>query len=401
MMTTRQLFQLHLGLPSVESDPIEIIGSKGIYLIDSEGNELIDLVSGVSVSNVGHLHPKVVKAITQQLESYMHVMVYGKFIQSPQVMLAAKLAENLPNSLDSVYFVNSGSEAIEGALKLAKRVTGRTEMIGFKNAYHGGTSGALSLLGNETLKNAFRPLLPDTRMLHFNDFDELMQITERTACVLIEPIQAEAGIILPKEGYLEALRRRCDDTGTLLIFDEIQMGMGRTGKLFAFEHYHIVPDILCLAKALGGGMPIGAFISSKEKMSTFTFNPALGHITTFGGHPVCCAAALAALDVLFDEKLIESADQKGKIYVNALMHHKAVKTIRQTGLMLGVEISDSLNINNLMKVFKINHLIVDQFLFNENAFRIAPPLTITWDEIDLTIKIILQSLEDALAKNEA
>jgi acetylornithine/succinyldiaminopimelate/putrescine aminotransferase len=397
MLTTRQLFQLHLGLPSIEIDPIEIIRSKGIYLIDSEGNELIDLVSGVSVSNVGHLHPKVVQAISAQLESYMHVMVYGKFVQSPQVMLAAKLAENLPQSLDSVYFVNSGSEAIEGALKLSKRITGRTELIGFKDAYHGGTAGALSMLGNETLKNAFRPLLPDTRMLHFNDFDELNQITDRTACVLIEPVQAEAGIILPKKAYLDAIRARCNETGALLIFDEIQMGMGRTGKLFAFEHYDIVPDILCLAKAMGGGMPIGAFISSKKNMSTLTFNPELGHITTFGGHPVCCAAALAAFDVLFDEELIVHAASKGLRYVNALKSHRAVSEIRQIGLMLGVEVTQRMNINILMKIFKKNHLVVDQFLFNENAFRIAPPLTITMEEIDLSLLKIIQSLDEALA----
>ncbi|NOU46657.1 MAG: aspartate aminotransferase family protein [Bacteroidales bacterium] len=397
MLTTRQLFQLHLGLPSIEIDPIEIVGSKGIYLIDSEGNKLIDLVSGVSVSNVGHLHPRVVHAINTQLESYMHIMVYGKFVQSPQVMLAAKLAENLPQSLDSVYFVNSGSEAIEGALKLAKRITGRTELIGFKDAYHGGTAGALSLLGNETLKNAFRPLLPDTRMLRFNNFDDLNQITDQTACVLVEPVQAEAGIILPKKAYLEAIRERCNETGALLIFDEIQMGMGRTGRLFAFENYNIVPDILCLAKALGGGMPIGAFISSKKNMSTLTFNPELGHITTFGGHPVCCAAALAAFDVLFEEKLIVDAASKGMRYVNALKSHRAISEIRQIGLMLGVEVTQRVNINLLMKIFKKNHLVVDQFLFNENAFRIAPPLTITMDEIDLSLVKIIQSLDEALA----
>jgi acetylornithine/succinyldiaminopimelate/putrescine aminotransferase len=397
MLTTRQLFQLHLGLPSYDSDPIEIVGSNGIYLFDSEGNTIVDLVSGVSVSNIGHLHPKVVQAITHQLESYMHVMVYGTFVQSPQVMLATKLAKKLPLSLDSVYFVNSGSEAIEGALKLAKRITGRTEMVSFKNAYHGGTAGALSLLGNETLKNAFRPLLPDTRMLDFNDYEAVNQITERTACVLVEPIQAEAGIVLPEIRFLDALRNRCSETGSLLIFDEIQMGMGRTGKLFAFENYGIIPDILCLAKALGGGMPLGAFISSKENMSTLTYNPELGHITTFGGHPVCCAAALAALEVLFDENLIENADDKGKRYVNGLMGHKGVKAIRQIGLMLGVEVSDKMNIRVLMNIFKKNHLVVDQFLFNEKTFRIAPPLTITNEEIDMTLITIIKSLNEAIA----
>ncbi|MDO8898624.1 MAG: aspartate aminotransferase family protein, partial [Bacteroidales bacterium] len=243
MLTNRQLFQLHMGLPSMVNDPIEIVQAKGIYLIDSEGNKHIDLVSGVAVSNVGHLHPRVVDAIKKQLDDYMHVMVYGKFVHSPQVKLAAKLAENLPKSLNAVYFVNSGSEAIEGALKLAKRLTNRAELVHFRNAYHGGTAGALSLLGNETMKNAFRPLVPSTRMLDFNDFSQISQITSKTAAVIIEPIQAEAGIILPKQGYLQALRERCNQMGCILIFDEIQMGFGRTGKLFAFENFGVIPDI--------------------------------------------------------------------------------------------------------------------------------------------------------------
>jgi acetylornithine/succinyldiaminopimelate/putrescine aminotransferase len=396
MLTNRQLFQQHLGLPSVVDDPIEIISSEGIYLIDSEGNKLIDLVSGVSVSNVGHLHPKVVTAIHKQLELYMHTMVYGKFIQSPQVKLAEALTNLLPSSLDSVYLVNSGSEAIEGALKLAKRITSRTEMISFVNAYHGGTAGALSLLGNETLKNAFRPLLPDTRMLRFNENIDLEQITEMTACVLIEPIQAEAGIILPENGFLKNLRNRCDETGAILIFDEIQVGMGRTGKMFAFEHFDVVPDILCLAKALGGGLPIGAFISSRENMSKLTFNPELGHITTFGGHPVCCAAALASIEVMQDENLIQGVDEKGKLYVKALINNSLVKNIRQAGLMIGVELTDNVEISKLMKAFKKNHLIVDMFLFHEKAFRIAPPLTITHQEIEMTITLINKSLSEAI-----
>lgn len=396
MLTNRQIFQQHLGLPAVVDDPIEIIKTEGIYLIDSEGNKLIDLVSGVSVSNVGHLHPKVVAAIHTQLESYMHTMVYGKFIQSPQVKLAEALTMLLPSSLDSVYLVNSGSEAIEGALKLAKRINGRTEMISFDNAYHGGTAGALSMLGNETLKNAFRPLLPDTRLLRFNEDSDLEQITTNTACVLVEPIQAEAGIIIPENGFLLKLRDRCNETGAILIFDEIQVGMGRTGKMFAFEHFDVVPDILCLAKALGGGMPIGAFISSRKNMSKLTFNPELGHITTFGGHPVCCAAALASLNVLQDENLIQTVDEKGKMYYNSLINNPLVKSIRQIGLMIGVELNNDVEITKLMRAFKKNHLIVDMFLFNEKAFRIAPPLTINHQEIEMTISLINKSLSEAL-----
>ena len=262
-----------MGLPSVVDDPIEIVGSKGIWLFDEDGNRHLDLVSGVSVSNVGHLHPDVVQAIEQQLKAYMHVMVYGKFVHAPQVQLAGLMAEHLPASLDAVYFVNSGSEAIEGALKLAKRATNRPEVVHFRNAYHGGTAGALSLLGHESMKNAFRPLVPATRMLDFNCFDQLEQISKHTAAVVVEPVQAEAGIILPNKGYLQALRQRCDETGTLLIFDEIQMGFGRTGKLFAFEHFHVVPDILCLAKGMGGGMPIGAFVASKQLMLQLTHHP--------------------------------------------------------------------------------------------------------------------------------
>ncbi len=393
-MDNRQLFQLVLGLPSVVDDPVEIVGSEGIFLIDSEGNKLIDLVSGVSVSNVGHRHPKVIAAITEQLEQYMHVMVYGKFVQSPQVQLAAALVKLLPAPLQSVYLVKSGSEAIEGALKLAKRVTGRTETISFVNAYHGGTAGALSMLGNEELKNAFRPLVPGVRLLNYNQVTDLEQITAYTACVLVEPIQAEAGIILPKADFLKKLRERCNETGALLIFDEIQVGMGRTGKMFAFEHFGVVPDILCLAKALGGGMPIGAFISSTEMMSTLTFRPELGHITTFGGHPVCSAAALASLKVLNEENLIELADEKGKRFVNALQNHSKIKVIRQIGLMIGVELWPDTSISKVMKALKNNHLVVDQFLFHANAFRIAPPLTITYDEIDLTIELLHKALSE-------
>ena len=392
MLSNRQIFQMNMGLPSVVNDPIEITHAKGIYLYDDKGNTYIDLVSGVSVSNTGHLHPHIVAAIKNQLDRYMHTMVYGKFVQSPQTLLANKLASLLPASLDSVFFVNSGSEAIEGALKLAKRLTGRTEMVSFKNAYHGGTAGALSLLGNEGLKQAFRPLLPGTRQLEFNNFEQLTAIDCHTACVLIEPIQAEAGIILPEKDFLKALRQRCDEVGTVLIFDEIQMGFGRTGSLFAFEQLGVVPDILCLAKAMGGGMPLGAFISSKTNMQALTSRPELGHITTFGGHPVSCAASLAALEVLLNEKLIEQASHKGQRFEEALISIKMVKSIRRVGLMLGVELDAEVPIGELLKHLQKHKLIVDQFLFHQHSFRIAPPLTITENEISEVIDMLTIAL---------
>jgi acetylornithine/succinyldiaminopimelate/putrescine aminotransferase len=398
-LTNRQLFLQHVALPAVDPEPLEVVKANGIYLYTDTGDRYIDLVSGVSVSNVGHLHPKVIKAVKAQLDDYMHLMVYGKYIQSPQVKLAALMAENLPAGLNSVFFVNSGSEAIEGALKLAKRLTGRTEIISFKNAYHGSTHGALSVLGNEEMKYAFRPLLPGIRFLKFNCFDDLKQITEKTACVIIEPIQAEAGIIIPQKEYLKAVKKRCTETGTILIFDEVQMGFGRTGKLFAFENFDVIPDILCLAKGMGGGMPIGAFVSSKENMSKLTFNPALGHITTFGGHPVSAAAALASLQVIIDEQLPDKAALKGQIIKEALNIHPAITEIRQTGLMLGVELKAGYSASDMVNILKKNKLIVDQFLFNEQSFRIAPPLTISEKEINEVVKLVLLSLDELYGKH--
>ena len=395
-LTNRELFYRHLGLPSIDKEAIEVVKAKGIYLFTDKNEKYIDLVSGVSVSNIGHLHPKVVGAVKNQLDNYMHLMVYGKYIQSPQVKFAKLLTDNLPSSLDTVFYVNSGSEAIEGALKLAKRLTGRTEIVAFKNAYHGSTHGALSVLGNEEMKYAFRPLLPDIRFLEFNNFQQLEQISQKTACVIIEPVQAEAGIILPEDGYLEALRERCDETGTILIFDEVQMGFGRTGKLFAFQKYNVTPDIFCIAKGMGGGMPIGAFVSSNENMNKLTFNPALGHITTFGGHPVSAAAALASLEVILDENLPEQAEIKGQEIKEALKSHPAVKEIRQTGLMLGVELEEKYSVPKMVSILKKNKLIVDQFLFNEHSFRIAPPLTITDEEINLVIDLVRKSLDEVV-----
>jgi len=396
MLTNRQLFFQNLALPSTTPKGIEIEKANGIYLYSPDGKEYIDLVSGVCVSNLGHRHPAIVNAAKDQLDKYLHLMVYGEYIQSPQVKLAGKLAEILPKNLNATYLVNSGSEAIDGALKLAKRFTGRTELIGFKNAYHGGTHGAFSMLGSEEMKYAYRPLLPDTRFLKFNSFDDLEQITGRTACVLVEPVQSEAGVILPENGFLEVLRKRCDETGALLVFDEIQVGFGRTGKLFCFEHYDVIPDILCLAKGMGGGLPIGAFVADKKMMFTLTNNPNLGHITTFGGHPVSAAGALANLETLIDnEEIIMQVEEKGLRYEMALKNLEGIKNIRRIGLQISIELEDIETTTRAMKALLENGLVSDQFLFMPNAFRIAPPLIITNDEIDLTIDLIIRSFKNA------
>lgn len=391
-LTNRQLYFQNLATPAFVPDAIEIIKSEGIFLIDDQGQKWVDLVSGVSVSNVGHRHPKVVKAIKDQVDTYMHLMVYGEFIQSPQVQLAGLLSNHLPSHLNSVFFVNSGSEANEGAMKLAKRVTGKSEIIAFKDAYHGGTHGALSILGNEEMKYAFRPLLPDIRFLDFNEEKQIEEITEKTAAVVIESIQAEAGIILPKGNYLRAIKKRCEQVGALLILDDIQMGFGRTGKLFSFENFDFQPDIITLAKGMGGGMPIGAFVASKEMMNQLQFNPGLGHITTFGGHPVSCAAAKASLEVIIEEGLSEQAEEKGQLFVQALKDHHLVKDIRQKGLMLAIDLGSPVLGAEAMRVLWQNKLIVDQFLFNRSSFRIAPPLTITKEEIKDIINTLVSSL---------
>lgn len=392
IMTNRELFFSYLGLPSFNPLGLEIAKAEGIWLYTPDGKAYMDMVSGISVSNTGHRHPKVMAAMRDQMDQYLHLSVYGEMIQTPQTTLAHMLASLLPAPLQSVYFVNSGSEAIEGAMKLSKRFTGRREVIAFNNAYHGSTQGALSILGNETLKQAFRPLIPDIRFLEFNNTDDLEQITPSTACVVAETIQAEAGIILPKKEFLRGLREKCTETGALLVIDDVQMGMGRTGKMFSFEHYGIVPDILVLAKALGGGLPLGAFISSKEIMSTLAFHPELGHITTFGGHPLSCAAGLASLRVIVDEKLADSAEQKGLLFEQALKDHPAVREIRRKGLVLGVELKDP----EMRKTFAANcmeaGLITDWFLFSPVTFRIAPPLTITEAEIGECIRRLTLAL---------
>jgi acetylornithine/succinyldiaminopimelate/putrescine aminotransferase len=392
-LSNRELFYQNLATPAFVPNAVEVVQAEGIYLIDDQGNKWIDLVSGVSVSNVGHRHPKVVEAIKEQTDRYMHLMVYGEFIQSPQVQLASLLAQNLPEHLNAVFFVNSGSEANEGAMKLAKRVSGRSEIIAFKNAYHGGTHGALSILGNEEMKYAFRPLLPDIHIMDFNSFEQIQNITHKTAAVVIESIQAEAGIILPKTGYLQAVKRRCEEVGALLILDDIQMGFGRTGQLFSFENYAFEPDILTIAKGMGGGMPIGAFVASKEMMNQLQFNPILGHITTFGGHPVSCAAAKASLEVILEDNLCMQAKEKGQLFVEALVAHPQIKDIRQKGLMMAVELENEELGGKAMQILWENRLIVDQFLFNRTSFRIAPPLTISKEEISSIVQTIIKCLD--------
>jgi acetylornithine/N-succinyldiaminopimelate aminotransferase len=391
MLTQRQLFLNHIAQTSETPLALEIEKAEGVYLYDSSGKRYMDLISGISVSNVGHRHPKVVEAIKNQLDKYMHLMVYGEYIQSPQVQLAKLLSEQLASTLSSVYFVNSGSEAVEGAMKLAKRFTGRTEIISFKNAYHGSTQGSLSIMGNEEFKNAFRPLLPDTKQIEFNNVNNLNEITERTACVIIETIQGEAGAIVPSIDFLKKLRVRCTEVGAMLVADEIQCGFGRTGKLFAFEHYDLLPDILCIAKGMGGGMPIGAFISSKEIMSSLSKNPILGHITTFGGHPVSCAASIATLEVLLSEKLIEQVEAKEKLFRKLLVHSK-IKSIKGKGLLLSVEFDSYEKNKAIIDKCIENGLITDWFLFNAHSMRIAPPLTITEDEIRFACDVILKSI---------
>lgn len=395
MISQRQLFLEHVGQTSDFPLQLEIERAQGIYMFDRNDKSYIDLISGVSVSNLGHVHPEVVKAIKKQVEKYMHLMVYGEYIQTPQVEFAKKLTNLLPEKLNSVYFVNSGSEAIEGALKLAKRYTGRSEMISFKNAYHGSTHGALSVMGNEEFKNSFRPLLPNVNFMNFNSIDDLNLISEKTACVLIEPIQGEAGIRLPHNDYLKKLRKKCDETGTLLIFDEIQTGFGRTGNLFAFQEYDVIPDIFTIAKGMGGGMPIGAFVSSNDIMSSFKTNPILGHITTFGGHPVSCAAACASLDVLLGENIIEKVKSKGELFKKYLIHPE-IKEIRGVGLFMAVELRDFSQVKKVIDIAVEKGLVTDWFLFHDSAFRIAPPLIITEEQIKEACGILIESIEESI-----
>ena len=392
----RKAFLEHVGQTSPSPMMIEVARAEGVFFYTPSGKRYYDLVAGVSVSNVGHANPAVVRAVQEQAGRYMHIMVYGEMIESPQVAYAARIAAALPDPLESIYFVNSGAEAVEGALKLAKRFTGRTELISMRRAYHGSTHGAMSMMGapeGEEWKGAFRPLLPDVRAIEFNDFDALQAVTRRTAAVLVEPVQGEAGVRLPANGWLEALRKRCDQSGALLIFDEIQTGLGRTGHLFAMQKYGVTPDIVCLAKAFGGGMPLGAFISSKKIMDSLQSEPVLGHITTFGGHPVCCAAGLAAYDYLVENGIVEQVEGKGARYEALLGDHPQVREIRRSGLLLAVELGSSEKLYHIMELFKEAGILSDWFLFCDTAFRISPPLTISDEEIRDSAQLIRACLD--------
>ena len=395
-MILRKQFLEHVGQTSPSPMMVEVERAEGSFFYTPEGKRYFDLVAGVSVSNVGHANAEVVAAVQKQAADYMHVMVYGEMVERPQVEYARSIAELLPGQLDCVYFVNSGAEAVEVALKLVKRYTGRTELISMKRAYHGSTHGAMSMMGTpegEEWKAEFRPLLPDVKSINFNSFDDLSEITERTAGVLCEVVQGEAGVRLPNPEWLKALRERCTEVGALLIFDEIQTGMGRTGEMFACTKYGIQPDVVCLAKAFGGGMPLGGVAANKQILDSFTNNPCLGHITTFGGHPVCCAAGLAALNYLKNNNIVESVESKGALFENLIKNHSKVLEIRRSGLLLAVELGKSEYLYRLMEIFKEEGIMSDWFLYCDTAFRISPPLTISEAEIRECCEIIRRSLD--------
>lgn len=396
MTGSKELFLRYLGQTSPYPLGLEVARAEGCFLYDPNGKKYLDLISGFSVSNLGHCHPRIIAAITKQCGLYLHTMVYGELVQSPQVMYAKELIRNLPDSLNQVFFVNSGSEAVEGALKLAKRYTGRHGLVSFSNAYHGSTHGALSVMGNEMYKTAFRPLLPSVNILEFNNIDALSAISNDTAAVIIEPIQAEAGILAGEIKFFKALSKRCREVGALLLFDEIQTGFGRTGSLFAFEQTDIVPDILILAKALGGGMPLGAFIAGESIMNTLTHHPALGHITTFGGHPVCCAAGLAAIEVILEQNLCERARDVENL-IREKLRHQAILEIRGKGLLLAAKLDSEERVNQFFKLSLEHGLLFDFFLFCKDSIRIAPPLVITDQEAEEMCNLIIQTLDQTFS----
>jgi acetylornithine/N-succinyldiaminopimelate aminotransferase len=397
MMNQRELFLRHVAQTSdnpMLGVDIDIVSASGSTLTDRSGKIYTDLISGISVSSVGHCHPKVVEAIRTQSEKFMHLMVYGEFNQSPQVKYATSLCEHLPSTLNSVFFTSGGSEAVEGAVKLAKRATGRTEIISFRNAYHGSTQGALSLMGDEVFKQAFRPLIPGGTILEFNRVDSLDAISNETAAVIIEPVQGEAGIVEALPGFMSRLKERCEETGSLLIFDEIQTGFGRTGSLFAFERYKIIPHLLVIAKGMGGGLPIGAFVGSRKLMSALTHDPVLGHINTFGGNAVCVAAAQAALEVITGEKLPERAMMIGGM-IREKLRHPLIRELRVAGAMAAVDFGDeALNLRVIRKGLE-NGVISDWFLFCPTAMRIAPPLNIPEDQLGAALDTVLAAIGNA------
>ncbi|MEZ4960231.1 MAG: aminotransferase class III-fold pyridoxal phosphate-dependent enzyme [Saprospiraceae bacterium] len=396
MPNQRQLFLRHLAPTSDIPLLLEIERAEGAFLYDTNGKPYIDLIAGISVSCLGHRHPAVVEAVKAQLDKYLHTLVYGEYVLSPQVNLARLLAEHLPPALDSVYFTNSGTEATEGAMKLAKRCTGRTEIIACREAYHGTTQGAASLMSPTFFTQAYFPLLPGIRHIDFNSEEDLEKISAKTACVILETVQAEAGVRLPANDFLIKLRQRCTDVGALLVLDEIQAGYGRTGTLWAFSQYGIVPDVLLLAKGMGGGMPIGAFVAGKDKMQALSVDPPLGHITTFGGHPVCCAAGLATLEVLLQEDIIGQVKRKERLF-RSLLVHPAIQAVRSAGLLMAVEFSDFPTLRRIILECLENGVVTDWFLFNDRCLRIAPPLTISDGEIELACAAILKAIDLVLA----
>ncbi|MGJ3236853.1 aspartate aminotransferase family protein [Marivirga sp.] len=393
--TEKNIFLNNIAQTSPFPFLLEIDRAEGIYLHAKDGKKYMDLISGVAVSNLGHQHPKVVNAVKVQLEKHMHIMVYGEYVQSSVNKLAQILTDNLPSHLNSVYLCNSGAESIEGALKLAKRITGRTEMLAFKGAYHGSTHGALSISSNEKKKYRFRPLLPDVGFLRLNVIEDLELISNKTACVVIETIQGDAGVRIPNKQFLEKLREKCNETGTMLIMDEIQSGIGRTGKLFAFEHFNVEPDILCTAKALGGGLPLGAFIADKKHMDLFTKQPMLGHINTFGGNPMSCAAAVATLEVILEEEFLNEVERKGEKF-EKLINHAAIVEIRRKGMMFAFEFETEEIVGKIVENCLENGVICFWFLSCPNSFRIAPPLTINDQEIEIACKVINEAIEKAV-----
>lgn len=392
MLRNRQLFLSHVAQTSDMPMMIEVERASGIYLYNKEGKKYLDLISGISVSALGHCYPAVVNAVKHQAERYLHTMVYGEYLLAPQIDLATLLTSQLPERLNSVYFVNSGAEATEGAMKLAKRFTGRTEIVSCFNAYHGSTQGAMSLMSDSFFTQNYRPLLPDIKHIEFNNTQHLNRITDKTAAVIVETVKAESGVTVPKDDYLKHLRKRCTETGTLLVFDEIQVGYGRTGTLFAFEQYDVIPDVLLLAKGMGGGMPIGAFVASKEIMSVFMDNPFLGHITTFGGHPVTCAAALATLKELLEQPFIQQVKAKEQLF-HKLLQHPSILEIRSAGFLMAVQLRDFDQVKAVISQCTENGLITDWFLFNDSCLRIAPPLIITEEEIQEACQILLNALD--------
>lgn len=388
----RTAFFRHVAQTAPEPDGFEVSRGQGVYLYDRDGKPFIDCISGIAVSSLGHGHPKITAAIKAQLDLHLHTSVYGEHVQQPQIALAEKLASLLPDPLDCTYFTNSGAEAVEGALKLARKYTFRYEIVACRNAYHGSTAGAESLRSDLDHIAAARPLVPGIRHITFNVIDDLSTITNKTAAVIIEPVQGEAGAIVPDKGYLKAVRDRCDQTGALLILDEIQTGMGRTGTLWAFEQEGVVPDILLLAKALGGGLPLGAFISSREKMHVLSHDPILGHLTTFGGHPLSCAASLAALEIILEEHLPENAAKLGKRIKDQLKDHPAIREVRGRGLMMAIELNDPNRLMTAVKDCRKEGLLVDWFLFNDRSLRLAPPLIISDEEVEMVCKKMSRAL---------